>query len=101
MLAMPSSQTGRRAKVNTSRTSKPVVWLLLAPMRWHTEDAAVHRLAATASKIAVSISLFLPGTVPPMPSLKPWPASRPELMAKIVGRQRYGIVTAKAPVCRR
>jgi hypothetical protein len=57
MLAMPSSQTGRRARRNMSRASKPVVWMLLAPMRWHTEDVAVQRLAATASKIAVSISL--------------------------------------------
>jgi hypothetical protein len=29
---------------------------LLAPMRWHTEDVAVQRLAATDSKIAFSIS---------------------------------------------
>jgi hypothetical protein len=57
MLAMPSSQTGRRARRNRSPASKPVVWLFLAPMRWHTEDMAVQRLAATASTIAVSISL--------------------------------------------
>jgi len=57
MLAMPSSQTGWRARRTTSPASKPVVWLLLAPMRWHTEDVAVHRLAATASRIAFSISL--------------------------------------------
>jgi hypothetical protein len=59
MLAMPSSQTGRRARRMTSPASKAAVWLLLAPLRWHTEDIAVHKLAATASKIAFSISLSL------------------------------------------
>ena len=56
---MPSNQTGLRTRRNTSPGSKPIVWLLLAPMRWHTEDVAVQRLAATASKIAVSIGLPL------------------------------------------
>ena len=59
MLAMPSSQAGRRARRTTSPASKPAAWLLLAPMRWHTEDVAVHKLAATASRIAVSITLSL------------------------------------------
>jgi hypothetical protein len=31
----------------------------LAPLRWHTEAVAVHKPAATASKIALSISLSL------------------------------------------
>ena len=56
MLATPSSQIGRRARRNTSQTSKPAVSLLLAPMRWHTEAVAVQKLAATASRIAFSIS---------------------------------------------
>ena len=56
MAATPRSQTGRRASRNTSQTSKPVVSLLLAPMRWHTEAVAVQKLAATASRIALSIS---------------------------------------------
>ena len=37
--------------------SRPVAGLLVAPMRWHTQHTAVYRHAATASKIAVSISL--------------------------------------------
>ena len=37
--------------------SKPVAGLLVAPMRWHTQDTAVYGHAATASKIAASISL--------------------------------------------
>ncbi len=56
MAATPSSQTGRRARRNSSPASKPDAGLLLAPIRWHTEDVAVQRLAATASTIAVPIS---------------------------------------------
>ena len=54
---MPSSQTGWRARQKTTRRSKPAAGLLLAPLRWYTEDVAVHRLAVTASRIAFSISL--------------------------------------------
>jgi hypothetical protein len=57
MLAMPSSQTGRRASRTTSPTSNPLAWVLLAAIRWHTDDAAVHTLAATASTIALSITV--------------------------------------------
>ena len=39
--------------------SKPAAGMLLAPLRWHTEDVAVHTLAATASRIALSIGLSL------------------------------------------
>src|SRR5271166_238795 len=67
MLATPSSQTGRRARRKTSQTSKPVVSLLLAPRRWHTEAVAVHKLAAMASRIAFSTS----------PTPRPWPARNP------------------------
>ena len=59
MLAMPSSQAGWRARRKTSRRSKPAAGLLLATLRWHTEDVAVHRLAVTASRIAFSMSLSL------------------------------------------
>ena len=38
-----------------SRRSNLSAWILLAPRRWHTEDVAVHKLAATASTIALSI----------------------------------------------
>jgi len=31
--------------------------VLLAPIRWHTDDMAVHTLAATASTIALSITV--------------------------------------------
>src|SRR5580700_2458103 len=60
MLAMPSSQTGRRASRTTSPTSNPLAWVPLAPLRWHTDDVAVHTLAATASTIALSITVSLP-----------------------------------------
>ena len=40
-----------------SPASKPVAGLLVAPMRWHTQDRAVYGHAAVASKIAASISL--------------------------------------------
>src|SRR5690242_16060296 len=56
---MPPSQAGRRASRIRSRTSKPAVWSSLAPLRWHSEAVAVHTLAATASTIALSISLPL------------------------------------------
>src|SRR6516225_8500839 len=46
-----------RARRKTTRRSKPAAGLLLAPLRWYTEDVAVHRLAVTASRIAFSISL--------------------------------------------
>src|SRR4051794_12099640 len=59
MAAMPPSQAGRRASRARSRASKPAVWSSLAPLRWHSEAAAVHTLAATASRIALSISLPL------------------------------------------
>ena len=59
MLAMPSSQIGRRARRKMSHTSKPVVWLSLAPLRWHSDEVAVHKHAATASRIALSIGLPL------------------------------------------
>src|SRR5215469_6782275 len=56
MLAMPVSQIGWRASRNTSSRSNFVPWLaLLAPRRWHTDDVAVHKLAATANRIALSI----------------------------------------------
>ena len=35
------------------------VWVLRAPLRWHYEAVAVHTLAATASRIALSISVPL------------------------------------------
>src|SRR6202021_1094198 len=35
----------------------PPAGTLRAPSRWHTEEVAVHRLAATASSIALSIYL--------------------------------------------
>src|SRR2546421_94840 len=56
---MPSSQTGWRASRTTSRASKPAASLSLAPLRWHSEAVAVHTLAATASRMALSISLPL------------------------------------------
>jgi hypothetical protein len=55
MAAMPSSQAGWRASRIRSRASKPAVWVLWAPLRWHNEAVAVHTLAATASRIALSI----------------------------------------------
>jgi len=55
MLATPRSQIGLRARRNTSLASKLAGSLPLAPRRWHTEAVAVHKLAATASMIAVSI----------------------------------------------
>src|SRR5215831_13832569 len=56
MLAIPVSQIGWRASRNTSKRSNFAPWLvLLAPRRWHTDDVAVHRLAATANRIALSI----------------------------------------------
>ena len=55
MLAIPSSQMGWRAKRATSQRSKPDVSVLIAPLRWHIDAVAVHRLAATASSIAFSI----------------------------------------------
>jgi hypothetical protein len=56
MLAMPRSQTGRRARRKISRTSNPpVVCTLLAPWRWAIEAVAVQKLAATASKTASCI----------------------------------------------
>src|SRR5215831_12105356 len=65
MLAMPVSQIGWRASRNTSKRSNFAPWLaLLAPRRWHTDDVAVHRLAATANRIALSI----------------WPSRRPLLL---------------------
>jgi len=59
MAAMPSSQVGWRASRTMSRASNPPVAgpVFLAPARWHTDAVAVHRLAASASKIAFSISL--------------------------------------------
>jgi len=52
----------------------------LAAMRWHIEDVAVQRLAATASKIAASISLpFRSG-----PADAAWPNRR-----KAALRNRY------------
>src|SRR5260370_7279790 len=59
MLAMPSSQTGWRARRKMSPTSKPAISYLLAPRRWHTEAVAVQKLAAMASRIAFSISRLL------------------------------------------
>ena len=54
---MPSSQAGWRASRRMSRASNPAAGpVFRAPARWHTDAVAVHRLAATASKIAVSIS---------------------------------------------
>src|SRR6266567_4283606 len=68
MLAMPISQTGRRARRKTSQTSKAAVLSLLAPRRWHTEAVAVQKLAAMASRSAFSIS----------PAPRPWlPRSPP------------------------
>src|SRR4051794_38778791 len=59
MAAMPPSQAGRRASRARSRASKPAVSLSLAPLRWHSEAVAVHTLAATANRMALSISLPL------------------------------------------
>src|SRR5690349_3731892 len=59
MAAMPPSQAGWRASRTRSRASKPAVSLSLAPRRWHSEAVAVHTLAATASTMALSISLSL------------------------------------------
>src|SRR5271155_278382 len=80
MLAMPSTQTGWRARRNTSRTSKPAVSVLLAPLRWHTDAVAVHNLAAAASTIALSISC------PISDSLAGLRSRRPDF--SIPGRQR-------------
>lgn len=55
MLAKPSTQTGWRASRKTSHGSKPVAWWPRAPSRWHTEDVAVQKLAATESRIASSM----------------------------------------------
>src|ERR1700689_771562 len=56
MLASPASQIGRRARRKRSQTSKPVVWAAFcAPMRWQTDDVAVHKLATRASGIALSM----------------------------------------------
>jgi hypothetical protein len=53
-----------------SRASKPAAGLVFrAPARWHTDAVAVHRLAATASKIAFSISL---------PLRQAWPPNQPD-----------------------
>src|SRR6516164_2760289 len=86
MIAMPSSQLTRRTRRNKTRASKPVAWLLLAAMRWHIEDVAVQSLAATASKIAASISLpFRYG-----PADAAWPNRR-----KAALRNRYGSSVTK------
>src|SRR5271169_5862779 len=77
MLATPRSHTGRRARRNTSQTSKPAVSLLLAPMRWHTEAVAVHPLAATASRIAFSISTAFTSSAVSQPAW-PWRAAEPD-----------------------
>src|SRR5271156_2203925 len=58
MLANPASQIGRRASRKMSQMSTPAapgLLAFLAPRRWHTEDVAVQKLAARASKIALSI----------------------------------------------
>jgi hypothetical protein len=56
MAAMPSSQAGWRASRTMSRPSNPATGpVFRAPARWHTDAVAVHRLAATASKIAFSM----------------------------------------------
>src|ERR1700677_871483 len=70
MLVRPSSQTGRRASRKMSQTSKLVASLLLAPMRWHTEAVAVQKLAATASRIAFSISTAFTSSAVSQPA---WP----------------------------
>jgi hypothetical protein len=49
-----------------SRASNPLAGpVFRAPARWHTDAVAVHRLAATASKTAFSISLPLQQARPP------------------------------------
>ena len=55
MLEKPSSHTGWRASRNTSQGSKPVTLTERAPSRWHTEEVAVKKLAATESSTASSI----------------------------------------------
>src|SRR5580700_5316497 len=75
MLATPRSHTGRRARRNTSQTSKLVVSLLLAPLRWHTEAVAVQKLAATASRIAFSISTAFTSSAVSQPA---WPGHATE-----------------------
>jgi hypothetical protein len=70
MLATPRSHTGWRARRNTSQTSKAAVSLLLAPLRWHTEAVAVHKLAAMASRIAFSISTAFMSSAVSQPA---WP----------------------------
>src|SRR3984957_9942754 len=57
MKPIPGSQIGRRARRTISPRPNPSAGILLAPSRWHTEEVAVHRLAATASSIALSIYL--------------------------------------------
>src|ERR1700735_3935670 len=57
MQPIPASQTGRRARRTMSPRPNPSTGVVLAPRRWHTEDVAVHRPAATASSIALSIYL--------------------------------------------
>src|SRR5580693_7086890 len=76
MLATPRSHTGWRARRNTSQTSKAAVSLLLAPLRWHTEAVAVHKLAAMASRIAFSISTAFTSSAVSQPAW-PWRAAEP------------------------
>jgi hypothetical protein len=82
MLASPASQIGRRASRKMSQMSTPAApgrLAFLAPRRWHTEDVAVQKLAARASKIALSVfphSAFRSGNGARAPRSRtglPWP----------------------------
>jgi hypothetical protein len=51
---MPASHTGRRTSRNIDEERNPSASMLRAPIRWHTDDAAVQKLAAMASGTAHS-----------------------------------------------
>ena len=62
MLAIPASQTGRRASRKSSAGSNPSGSAWPTPSRWHSEEVAVHPLAASASAIALYIAACFPAS---------------------------------------